>query len=98
VRGINIALNYLQILILKFEYSFYIVILLFLIVSKNNYKLSRYSGFKRIFYRAVINDNFRFHKKMKLLHTKNITSPNSMNGVTIPQRYIFHLQCDLTAV
>ena len=61
VRGINFALNYLQILILKFDYSYYIDILLFLIVSQSHYKVCYYSGFKRIFYRMVINDNFRFH-------------------------------------
>jgi hypothetical protein len=36
--------------------------------------------------------------KIKLLRTQIITIPNSINGVTIPQKYIFHLLCDLSSV
>jgi len=36
--------------------------------------------------------------KLKLFHTQNITIPNSTNRVTIPQKYVFHLLCDLSAV
>jgi len=61
-KGINIALNYLKTLIITFDYSYYIDILSFLFVSQSDYKVCDYSGFKRIFYRAVINDNFWFHK------------------------------------
>jgi len=35
---------------------------------------------------------------IKLLHTQNITIQNSINIVTNPQMYIFHILCELSAV
>ena len=99
MRGINIAFKYLQILILKFYYSFYIdiLLLLFLIISQSDYKVCHCSGFKRILYRHLLMTIFGLIK-LKLFHTQNITIPNSINRVTIPQKYVFHLLCDLPAV
>ena len=36
--------------------------------------------------------------EIELLRTQNITIPKSINSVTIPQKYIFHLLCDLSSV
>jgi len=36
--------------------------------------------------------------EIELLLTQNITIPNSINSVTVPQKYILHLLCDLPSV
>ena len=48
-------------LIPKFDYSFYIDVLLYLFVSQSDNKVCNYGGFQRIFYQAVINDDVWFH-------------------------------------
>jgi len=35
---------------------------------------------------------------IKLLYNQNITIPNSIKDVAIPQMYIFYLLCDLASV
>ena len=88
MRGINIALNYLQILILKFDSPFYIDILLFIIVSQSDYNFVITLDLIEFSTRQLFMIIFCFIN-MKLLHTQNITIPNSMNIVTNLQRYIF---------
>ena len=101
VRGINFALNYLQILILKFDYSYYIDILLFLIVSQSHYKVCYYSGFKRIFYRMVINDNFRVHNNKIASYSKYYNSKFNKrfnNSTQVPIPPAVWLTCSLTSL
>ena len=97
MRGINIALNYLQILILKFDYTFYIDILLFLFVRQSDYKFFITVDLKEFSTGQFLMIIFG-SMKIKLLRTQIITIPNSINSVTIPQKYIFHLLCDLSSV
>jgi hypothetical protein len=89
-EGINIVINYLQVLILKFDYSFYIDILLFIFVSQVDYKVVITVDLKEFSTGQLLITMFGF-MEIKLFHTQNITIPIPINSVTIPQKFIFHL-------
>jgi len=50
--------------------------------------------FKEFYTRQLLLTMFGFIT-IKLLHTLNITITVSINSITVPQRYIFHLLCDI---
>jgi hypothetical protein len=55
------ALNYIKFLILRFDYSFYIDVELYLFVSQSDNKVCNYRGIQRISYQEVVNDDVWFH-------------------------------------